>query len=157
MYLNNQRNTCHGQATVEAAFLLPLIFMAFMLLMQPAILLYDRIVMEAAAGKVARLAATSSSLALTKESFKEVALSYLGAIPPVALFHVHDESCSYEIAVEGAEAKGRITVTIINRVQPLPLISVAVNAIGLTDDTGAFVIRVTASAPTSLETVAVSK
>ena len=43
------RRTCEsGQATVEAAFLLPVLFVGLLLLMQPGILLYDRLVMQAA-------------------------------------------------------------------------------------------------------------
>ena len=39
------RRTCEsGQATVEAAFLLPVLFVGLLLLMQPGILLYDRLV-----------------------------------------------------------------------------------------------------------------
>ena len=44
------RRTCEsGQATVEAAFLLPVLFVGLLLLMQPGILLYDRLVKQAAA------------------------------------------------------------------------------------------------------------
>ena len=46
------RRTCEsGQATVEAAFLLPVLFVGLLLLMQPGILLYDRLVMQAAASE----------------------------------------------------------------------------------------------------------
>ncbi len=38
-----------GQGTVEAALVLPVLLIALLLLIQPGILLYDRIVMENAA------------------------------------------------------------------------------------------------------------
>ena len=41
--------TDSGQATVEAAFLIPVIFVAMMVLLQPGIILYDRMVMNHAA------------------------------------------------------------------------------------------------------------
>ena len=55
------RRTCEsGQATVEAAFLLPVLFVGLLLLMQPGILLYDRLVMQAAASEGCRLLATKN-------------------------------------------------------------------------------------------------
>ncbi len=49
-----------GQATVEAAFLVPVLFIVLLLLLQPGILLYDRIVMQGAAAQGCRLLATST-------------------------------------------------------------------------------------------------
>lgn len=58
------RRTCEsGQATVEAAFLLPVLFVWLLLLMQPGILLYDRLVMQAAASEGCRLLATKTAAA----------------------------------------------------------------------------------------------
>ena len=58
------RRTCEsGQATVEAAFLLPVLFVGLLLLMQPGILLYDRLVMQAAASEGCRLLATKTAAA----------------------------------------------------------------------------------------------
>ena len=52
-----------GQATVEAAFLIPVLLVALLLLMQPGILLYDRLVMNAAASEACRLLATKTDAA----------------------------------------------------------------------------------------------
>lgn len=49
-----------GQSTVEAAVLLPVLFVVFGLLLQPAILLYNRCIMNAAAAEGCRLVATGS-------------------------------------------------------------------------------------------------
>ncbi|MFR1637837.1 MAG: TadE family protein [Eggerthellaceae bacterium] len=58
------RRTCEsGRATVEAAFLLPVLFVGLLLLMQPGILLYDRLVMQAAASEGCRLLATKTAAA----------------------------------------------------------------------------------------------
>lgn len=76
----NQR----GQASVEAALLLPTILLLLALLMQPACLLYTRCVMEGAAVEVARLAATARE-GLDVRPF---ALRRLAAVPEVSVFHV---------------------------------------------------------------------
>ena len=47
-----------GQTTVEAAFGLPIVFLLVLLLAQPGIVLYDRMVMASAASEACRLLAT---------------------------------------------------------------------------------------------------
>ncbi len=47
-----------GQATVEAAFAVPVLMVLVLVLVQPGIILYDRIVMEGAAAAGCRLLAT---------------------------------------------------------------------------------------------------
>ena len=47
-----------GQATVEAAFGIPIVFLLVLLLAQPGIVLYDRMVMASAASEACRLLAT---------------------------------------------------------------------------------------------------
>ena len=86
------RRTCEsGQATVEAAFLLPVLFVGLLLLMQPGILLYDRLVMQAAASEGCRLLATKTAAAGDMaESCEAFVRHRLGAIPPVSCFHVHE-------------------------------------------------------------------
>ena len=51
-----------GQSTVEAAFLLPVFLLVLGLLLQPAIILYDRCVMQSAAAEACRLVATTSGM-----------------------------------------------------------------------------------------------
>ena len=77
------RRTCEsGQATVEAAFLLPVLFVGLLLLMQPGILLYDRLVMQAAASEGCRLLATKTAAAGDMaESCEAFVRHRLGAIP----------------------------------------------------------------------------
>ena len=47
-----------GQSTIEAAFLIPVIFVCLLVLIQPAILLVNKLVMEAAAYEGCRYALT---------------------------------------------------------------------------------------------------
>ena len=49
-----------GQATVEAAFLIPVLFTVLLLSVQPGMVLYDRMVMQAAASDACRLAAVKT-------------------------------------------------------------------------------------------------
>ena len=84
-----------GQATVEAAFLIPVLLVALLLLMQPGILLYDRLVMNAAASEACRLLATKTDAAGDMaESCEAFVRRRLGAVPPVSCFHVHEGGCS---------------------------------------------------------------
>ena len=51
-----------GQTTVEAAYLIPLLFLLFLLLCQPIILLYNHMIMNGAAAEGCRLLATRTSV-----------------------------------------------------------------------------------------------
>ena len=101
------RRTCEsGQATVEAAFLLPVLFVGLLLLMQPGILLYDRLVMQAAASEGCRLLATKTAAAGDMaESCEAFVRHRLGAIPPVSCFHVHEGACSWTSGSKATSAR----------------------------------------------------
>ena len=75
-----------GQATVEAAVLVPTVMVVLALLLQPAMLLYTRSVMSGAAAEGARLATTA-----TYDEVASLVDSYvrrrLRAVPDVACFH----------------------------------------------------------------------
>ena len=136
-----------GQSTVEAAFLLPVLLGGVLLLVQPGILLYDRIVMQAAAAEGCRLLATSSDTAaggLCEEYIRR----RLGAVPPHECFHVHEGGCSWEITFTGNESSSEVGVTIATAVRPLPLIDFMGRAMGFTDDAGNLRVEVSASMPT---------
>ena len=124
------RRTCEsGQATVEAAFLLPVLFVGLLLLMQPGILLYDRLVMQAAASEGCRLLATKTAAAGDMaESCEAFVRHRLGAIPPVSCFVVR--------------------VTIANEARPLPLLDAGGALLGIVNGNGNLEVRVTAEQPT---------
>ena len=102
-----------GQSTVEAAFLFPVVFVLVLLLVQPGILLYDRIVMEGAAADACRLLATKTD---AQEGVDAQCEAYvrrrLGAVPQQECFHVHEGSCTWEIRLEGDERSQRVRVSI---------------------------------------------
>ena len=117
-----------GQSTVEAAVALPVVFLLVLLLVQPGIVLYDRMVMAGAAAEGCRLLATSDGDAATCEEYVR---RRLGAIPPLDVFRVHDSGCTWEVRCEGGGAAdaARVTVRTVN-------------------ERGNLVVEVTATSPT---------
>lgn len=134
-----------GQATVEAAFALPVLLVLALMLLQPGILLYDRMVMENAAAEGARFLATSQPGAQEVEDFVR---RRLGAVPPQDLFHCHDGGCTWQIEQSGGEGAAEARVRIRNEVQPLPLIDYGAALLGLTNGAGRFELEVEAMVPT---------
>lgn len=144
-----------GQATVEAAFLIPIVFVLLLLLIQPGILLYDHMVMEAAASEGCRLLATKTDAAgPSDEKYKAYILRRLGAIPPQDSFHVHHDGCSWEIELMGDEGSAEVRVTIRNKVKPLPFFDATGRLLGLLDGSGMLTHEVTVGMPTQPSWVA---
>lgn len=133
-----------GQSTVEATFALPIVLLLVLLLVQPGIILYDRIVMEAAAAEGCRLLATSNE-GSSVEAFLRRRLS---AVPEQDLFHVHGSGCTWDIELHGRESSSEVSVSIYNEVTPVPLIGAGAQALGLTNSRGNLEIEVRASQPT---------
>lgn len=136
-----------GQSTVEAAFLIPVLFCGILLLVQPGILLYDRIVMQGAAAEGCRLLATSSDTA-ENGLCEQYIRRRLGAIPPQENFHVHEGGCTWDIDLVGSESSDTVSVSIATEVKPLPLIDAAGRALGFTNDRGNLRVAVSATMPT---------
>lgn len=134
---------CCGQATVEAAFLVPLLLVGLMLLIQPGIVLYDRMVMNAAASEGCRLLTTMSGTDYAAR-LEEAIRRGLAAIPQQENFHMHDP-CSWEVFLEGG-AGSRASVTIRNKVRPLPLFDWGASALGVLDSEGLMSIEVKSEA-----------
>lgn len=139
-------NRYTGQATVEGAFLIPVIMLLLLLLLQPGIVLYDRMVMQSAAAEACRLLATRSDiLGDSSTACEEYVRHRLGAIPQQENFHMHEAGCSWVITFEGNEESRHVTVCITNELKPLPLLDAGMQAFGLTNDRGALVQRVEVS------------
>lgn len=134
-----------GQATVEAAFALPVLLVLVLMLLQPAILLYDRMVMANAAAEGARFLSTGQAGSQEVEDFVR---RRLGAVPPQDLFHCHDGGCSWQVESTGGEASEEAYVRIRNELKPLPLIDYGANLLGLTNGAGRFEVEVEVVAPT---------
>lgn len=134
-----------GQSTVEAAFALPLLFLLVLLLVQPGILLYDRMVMEGAAAEGCRLLTTSEGEAGVAEAFVR---RRLGAVPEHDNFHVHSTGCTWEVRCEGGGSAERARVTVRTEVRPLPLVDSGSVLLGLVNERGNLTVEVTCDMPT---------
>lgn len=113
--LHSIKNT-YGQASVEAAFLLPVLFVIIGLLLQPAILLYNKVIMNAASAEACRTAATIEN----KQSLDEFTKRRLSAIPKLNIFHAGEWQIDYSLNHEDLNA-----VTISHHVKTLPLLGVS--------------------------------
>ena len=139
-----------GQATLEAAFVIPLAFFLLALLVQPAVILYDKMVMTGAACEGCRLLATKTDVAsgpFVDAKYEDAILHRLAAIPPIALFHIHGDTCSYEIEMTGDENDAEVTVTVRNRIKLIPGVSLFAQIAGFADDNGEYILEVTQTAP----------
>lgn len=127
-----------GQASVEAALCIPLLFIGILLLVQPGIVLYDRMIMKSAAAEACRALATSDN----HQQIEELVRRRLGAVPQHDCFHIHDGGCSWKIELIGGPSSRTVTVHVRNQVKPLPLISFGERALGLTNNDGNLEIEV---------------
>ena len=132
-----------GQATVEAALLLPVLMVCLALLVQPACVLYTRGVMYAAAAEACRLMATPpTSSAVADAARREYVLRRLGAVPDLDVFHVGgDEGWHIELVGEaGSHVTGAYIAT---WVRPLPFLGVVAALLGPSDGNGNVLVEVT--------------
>lgn len=150
-------NTQAGQTTVEAAYLIPVLLLLILLLTQPIILLYNRMVMDNAAAEGCRLLATATAQgAYSTAKYEGYIKRRLASIPPVDIFHVHNSGCSWEITLEGDESSSEVSVHIINRVKPLPLLGWGADFLGMTDANNNLVQETRVTMPTQPAWVAES-
>lgn len=140
LYFKNKVREKRGQVTVEAAFLVPVLMCVLLLMLEPGIVLYDRIVMNSAVAEGARLLSTQ------KDGDTKLVEEYihrrLGAIPSVDIFHVHRGGCSYQITCSGNSHTSTVSVSLKNRVKALPLLDISLRAFGGISDDGQFEIEV---------------
>lgn len=113
--------------------------MLALLLLQPGILLYDRIAMEGAAAEACRLIATSKAPGDVEEDFVRRRLS---AVPQTDIFHVHSPACTWQIELEGDEQADEVCVRISTEVRPLPLMDAGMGLMGMTNERGNLVVEV---------------
>lgn len=147
-----------GQGTVEAAIVIPVMFMLLLLLLQPGIVLYDRLVMGNAAAEACRLLATSTdSFGDMSRSCEAFVRHRLAAVPSHSCFHVHANGCSWKIELIGNESSPEVTVRIGNELRPLPLFDASAKLLGLTNAAGNLEIEESVTLPTQPSWAASSK
>lgn len=138
-----------GQGTVEAAIVIPVLFLLLLLLLQPGIILYDRIVMGNAAAEGCRLLATSTDVNGSMHDSCEAFVRHrLAAVPQHDCFHVHDGGCTWNIELVGNESSGSVTVRIRNEVKPLPFFDAGSRLLGLVNANGNLELETTVTMPT---------
>lgn len=127
-----------GQATVEAAFMIPVLLTVVLLLIQPAIVCYDLVVMKSACAEACRLASEPGS---NDEGYiQDFVKRKLSAVPQAEIFHMHDGGCSWDVKVDGIGSK-TATVTVKNKLKVLPLIDVGLHAFGALGSNGELEIQ----------------
>ena len=120
-----------GQATVEAALLIPALLLVLVIAVQPGIVLFDRVVMESAAAEGCRALETAS--AADEGEVVEYVQRRLGAVPAVSAFH----EGLWDIKVQGAGQSGQcVSVRISHGYRPLPLVGQGMGLLGLVGGNG---------------------
>lgn len=146
-----------GQATVEAAVMIPVLFLLLILMLQPCFILYDRVIMQSAAQEACRLLVTKTNALGIMDGSCEVFIRHrLSAIPQVSCFHVHEGACSWEIEFSGDEGTQEVSVRIATQVHPLPLFDMTSAMLGLLNDQGNLLVEVEAHSPTQPDWVSAS-
>ena len=121
-----------GQATVEAAFLIPVFLLVLGLLLQPALLLYTHCVMNAAAAEGCRMLETNAADTASAQAY---IVRRLAAIPNADVFHCGGEA-GWRVKVKGSGSPGGVRVKIVNRARPLPLFGIAAGLAAQRDKKG---------------------
>ena len=146
-----------GQGSVEAAVVIPVLFLLMLLLLQPGIVLYDRLIMGNAAAEGCRLLVTSTdALGSMQESCEAFVRHRLAAVPQHDCFHVHRGRCSWDIELSGDETSGVVSVRISNELRPLPLFDAGSHLFGMTNANGNLVIEESVTMPVQPDWVATS-
>lgn len=136
----------HGQSTVEAALAIPILMALLLMMLQPGIVLYDKIIMDHAAAEGCRLLATTTAQnAATNEDYIRRRLS---AVPEADIFHVHEAGCSWQIELTGDESSSETRVVIQTELKPLPILDMGLRSLGSLNDGGNLEIRAEASMAT---------
>lgn len=128
--------------------MIPIVFLLLLMMAQPAILLYDRMVMENAAAEACRLVSTYAEAGeYSDRRYQEYVQRRLASVPPIDIFHVSPDGEGWQIILDGGDSPGLVKVTISHRVRPLPLIGWGAALMGMTDGDGYMTQEVKVSMP----------
>lgn len=141
-----KNNRKRGQATIEAAFAIPVLMVLMLMIIQPSIILYDKVVMADAAAEGCRMLTTSSQG--QGQLCEDFIRRRLSAVPQVDIFHVHTTGCSWDIQLSGNQTTDVCTVSISTEVKPLPLFDIASSLTGALNERGNLTVKVDSSMDT---------
>jgi hypothetical protein len=134
--------------------MIPTLFLLLLLLLQPGILLYNRMVMQNAAAEGCRLLSTRVDIAdYSGDKYHGYIKRRLSSIPPIDIFHAHVGSDTWNIELIGGEDSNEVTVRITNKLKPLPLLDLGAAVMNLTDADGFLTQVVEVTMPTQPEWV----
>ena len=124
--------------------MLPIAFILVLMLVQPGILLYDRMVMQGAAAEGCRLLATNCGEGsnVSERQCEAYIKRSLAAVPEQDCFHVHGQDCTWNIELSGGESAQNVEVSISTEVKPLPLFDAGAVLLGLVNERGNLVVKV---------------
>lgn len=118
-----------GQSSVEAAILVPVLFIIVAILVEPACVMYTKAIMNSTAAETVRAAATYTG----QEALVDFAKRRLSAVPEVSIFHVGGEG-DWDISI--SKGSNQVEVSIKGHVRPLPLLGVLMSAFSKSDGQG---------------------
>ena len=114
--------TNKAQSTIEAAFLLPVVMLIFLLILQPICILYTKSIMESAVSGAIRILMTwDESREPAEVGIRSYILRRLHAVPEISLFHEGGEQ-DWNIEINGSETSKNVSITIMGHVRPIPLL-----------------------------------
>ena len=120
-----------GQASVEAAVLIPITMCLIGLLLQPICLLYTRQVMQQSAGEAMRILATSDDISQCEDFI----IRRMRAIPDISILRYK----SPEITI--SKASKTATIKILQHVKPIPVLGIPLKSVFECDELG-FIVTV---------------
>lgn len=126
-----------GQASVEAALLLPVLMVCLTLLVQPMCLLYTRCVMQSAAAEGCRLLATATG-DTDDAACEQYVRRRLSAVPQTDVFLAGD----WQVELQGNAESDEVGVRIVGYARPLPLVGVVSALLGPVDQAGNVELKV---------------
>ncbi|HBT94668.1 MAG TPA: pilus assembly protein TadE [Coriobacteriia bacterium] len=146
---NGRRRRNDGQASVEAVIMIPLLFLLILMLVQPGILLYNRIVMQNAAAEGLRLLSTRTDIGdYSSDKYRGYIERRLASIPTIDIFHAGADGGAWDIELVGVDTSSEVTIRITNKLKPLPLLDLGATLLRLTDGNGYLVQEVKVTGPT---------
>ena len=126
-----------GQASVEAALLLPVLMVCLALFVQPMCLLYTRCVMQSVAAEGCRLLATVTG-DTDDAACEQYVRRRLLAVPQTDVFLAGD----WQVELQGNAESDEVGVQIVGHARPLPLVGVVAALLGPVDQAGNVELKV---------------